>query len=507
MPAGPLKNAVATELFKRSGQDLIPVLNELNAALEEGKKHAAIFTDEDIDKMKKMHEATADLDAEWQKFSLTMASFAAPGLTGMMKELSSGHATRDALTAFLGGWNPLLYTIPDAPTYKPKPPSTPPGWAPPSPPTAEEIAKQKKLAEEMARLQEQLGNSLMQLREAIAKQSEAQARTEAQTLLDINEQAHKDGLIEETVYLKNKAFAQNTAFNAEITALQSQQKAITDSMAGISEKSPGTEKGRIEQQIKFNSLQRELMQIEDKLAEVEERRAKAAGEMASETKAAYDAISATISLPDDTGSSLLDAFKSKAPNVVLDPLAGQIENESEKLAHGLFDPLFNFGEKWSKQWKQIRENLLRDMGELAESQIFGVLFGDSSGRGGKGWVGGQGDAHRSGVSGVGGLVGDGLSAIEGLFTKKSSIVSNGSGAAGAGTVMSAAASALQIGKGGAGPANGTQVIINNLGQPATVDSTQQSGGDGVEPMILQIILKDQTTNGPITQGFAAMFNG
>jgi hypothetical protein len=43
-----------------------------------------------------------------------------------------------------------------------------------------------------------------------------------------------------------------------------------------------------------------------------------------------------------------------------------------------------------------------------------------------------------------------------------------------------------------------------MGTPQQVDSTQQSSGQA-EAMILQIVLKDQETNGAITQGFAGMF--
>jgi hypothetical protein len=148
--------------------------------------------------------------------------------------------------------------------------------------------------------------------------------------------------------------------------------------------------------------------------------------------------------------------------------------------------------------------MLRDLGQAAEGQLFGALFGDSSGSGGKGLDGSKG--HK-GVEGAGGLVGDGLSKLDGLFHKKTSTVSNGTGTAGAGTVLSAAASALQVGKATGSGSGGIQVILNNTGTPQQVDSTQFSSGQGnFESGQIQIFLKDLETNGPMRQGITSLFS-
>ncbi len=42
--------------------------------------------------------------------------------------------------------------------------------------------------------------------------------------------------------------------------------------------------------------------------------------------------------------------------------AQSIDNEAEKFAHGLFDPLFDLGEKWDRQWKQIRATCSKTLG-------------------------------------------------------------------------------------------------------------------------------------------------
>jgi hypothetical protein len=182
-----------------------------------------------------------------------------------------------------------------------------------------------------------------------------------------------------------------------------------------------------------------------------------------------------------------------------------IDNEAEKFAHGVFDPLFDIGEKWSKQMKQIRANMLKDVGQGAESQLFGALFGDSSGRGGKGWDGSGGD----GKGGHNGLIDEGIGAVGGLlgnlFKPKGGSTSNGGLGSGAGTIPSAAASLLQMGKGAAAGA-GVQVVINNSGTPQQVDQTQTSGG-GIEQMVVQIFMKDLSTNGPMSQGIAGVGGG
>ncbi len=198
--------------------------------------------------------------------------------------------------------------------------------------------------------------------------------------------------------------------------------------------------------------------------------------------------------------------KNKLPSVVLAKDYTAVTGEAEKLAHGVFDPLFNMGEKWSQQMKQIRANILQDLGQMMESQLFGAMFGDPEGRGGKGWNGAsfKGDTSNPGA-GRNGLASEALGGLLGLFHRKSGPVSNGTGNAGAGTVLSSVAGALQVGKGGGSGSGGVQVILNNMGTPQTVESTQQSGASA-EGMILQVVLKDQQTNGAITQGFAGLFS-
>jgi len=57
----------------------------------------------------------------------------------------------------------------------------------------------------------------------------------------------------------------------------------------------------------------------------------------------------------------------------------------------------------------------------------------------------------------------------------------------------------QIGKGAGSGSGNVQVNLINNGTPQQVDSTQQSGG-GLDGMVLQVVLKDLTSNGPMIQG-------
>jgi hypothetical protein len=65
-----------------------------------------------------------------------------------------------------------------------------------------------------------------------------------------------------------------------------------------------------------------------------------------------------------------------------------------------------------------------------------------------------------------------------------------------------------MGKKGGG-AGGVQVVINNTGSPVDVGQTQVSGGGGMDPeqMVIQIMLKQQQTNGPVYQAFTGGTQG
>jgi len=84
MPDGVEKNVAAVKLFGKSGQEMIPILNQGSMALQEMKSNAPIFSDQDVARMKEMHEAVNNLDAAWSRTSLTISSAAAGPLTRLI---------------------------------------------------------------------------------------------------------------------------------------------------------------------------------------------------------------------------------------------------------------------------------------------------------------------------------------------------------------------------------------------------------------------------------------
>jgi len=177
----------------------------------------------------------------------------------------------------------------------------------------------------------------------------------------------------------------------------------------------------------------------------------------------------------------------------------QLQQAVEGYAHAIFDPLFEMNEKWNKRWKQMRDGILKDTGQLAEKQLFGALFGDDSGKRGGGTKG------RSGIMGQGEGLLSGL--LGGLFGKKGAgVASNGGLGSGAGTIPSAAASVAQMGLGaGATGSGGVQIVINNTGAPVQASQASQTS-DGGEGQVIQIMLKQLETNGPVAQGILGLIS-
>jgi hypothetical protein len=195
--------------------------------------------------------------------------------------------------------------------------------------------------------------------------------------------------------------------------------------------------------------------------------------------------------------------------LVLQPLQKDytaIRDAGEKMAHGIFDPLFDMSERWDQKWKSIGQNLLRDISQIAEGQMFGMLFGDSEGRGGRGLSGGSWEGNSNAPAKRSGLASEALGAIGGLFHHpKAAVTSNGGVGAGAGTVATAAASLMQTGK--ASGTGGVQVILNNQGAPLQATASQSSMDSAAEQHVVQIVLKQLETNGPVAQGIMGIMGG
>ncbi len=260
---------------------------------------------------------------------------------------------------------------------------------------------------------------------------------------------------------------------------------------------------------------------------------------------------------------------SAAANQTLGTYAG----EGEKIAHSIFDPMFSASTKWKQDWKTISDGLVSDLGQLMESKVFGYLFGDPQGRGGRGLSGGsykgnitspfgQPGATAGGVLGsllahmhhgkkasttpgvasghigvLGHLLGHfhhgkklsspavpsptgpgqkqpwglhGMNELGKLFGhhhKGTQAVSNGGYSKGAGAIPTAASSIMQMAKKGTGGGGGVEVIINNTGAPVHAASATSSLISEMEKQVINIMLNQFATNGPVAQASQSMTAG
>jgi hypothetical protein len=500
MPDGMAKSDAAAKIFgARMGSEMIPILNELGGKLDSVKAEAQslgiVWDEEGIKKMEALHHSATQLEGAMQGLALELTNDLGSSLIDIGKEL----ATDIKLFAeFLG----LGKTAEDKKIGKRN--------------MAQAALQQPNMANDPnAEYWKQL-----QLYKAqnTAKLSQDQAQTAHGYPASWNRQkidAHNSE-VESLKADANRLDSEIDRVAGQILADQKKLEPKARPLGGGGGNEGGGNRGSADSEVDPTQLEESLRLNENRrLAFLDEARAQERQQIndnieqikEAEQKAADSLREFVNSIDFSAGKGLFPA--GKLPIATLAPQMAdhsQIDNEAEKYAHSIFDPLFNFGEKWDKQWKQIRANMLRDVGQTMESQLFKGLFGDPSGRGGRGWDGSGGD----GKSGHNGLVNQGIGHLSGLlgglFGKKTSPVSNGTGASGAGTVLSAAASAMQIGKKGSTGGGGIQVILNNNGNPLQVDQTQQSGGDGGEGQVIQIMLKQLETNGPVSRGIQGLFN-
>lgn len=220
-----------------------------------------------------------------------------------------------------------------------------------------------------------------------------------------------------------------------------------------------------------------------------------------------------------------------------------VQDTAEKFAHGIFDPLFQMSGDWKRTWQSMSQNMLRDTGSMLEKQMFKTMFGAIDPRMGaanknasnksdsamtvNGSAGAvatdaasqlpRGNSERPVTATPGATARNGISteahkvlgSIMGLFGKKNksdnATTSNGGLGAGAGATPTAAASQMQVEKSGNNSSGGVQITLINQGQPlqASQISTQS---DDQEQKIVQVVLKQFETGGPIAQRIQGMFS-
>jgi len=113
MPDGIGKSDAAAKIFGvRMGSEMIPVLNQGAAALENFKSKAPIITDHDLEQLEKAHKATVNLSAAWQKFSMNLTVAVAPAMSTFFNWLATGIEKNEAELAHLGeSWKALGRTV------------------------------------------------------------------------------------------------------------------------------------------------------------------------------------------------------------------------------------------------------------------------------------------------------------------------------------------------------------------------------------------------------------
>jgi hypothetical protein len=72
MPDGITKNALATELFGRAGQNLIPILNQGSASLAALKAQAPIFSEKEVQNLEEMHRNVKELSGDWERLKVSI---------------------------------------------------------------------------------------------------------------------------------------------------------------------------------------------------------------------------------------------------------------------------------------------------------------------------------------------------------------------------------------------------------------------------------------------------
>jgi DNA-binding Xre family transcriptional regulator len=535
MPDGINKSDTAAKIFgARMGSEMIPVLDALGGKMDSVKAEAQalgiVWDEAGIQKMEEMHKTSAKLQGALQGLGLSLISDLATPLETVIVDLTTAITKMQTLMD-IGGNIHKAKQGDQAATTMASLPLELRGFSNPDK-TMHDAAAQKGALEaqlraaglseaKKAELQKQWHDADLRENAAYFQKSTDQvsaAYTAREKFVKGDPNDHRGRVAfladdkKTTDNLTNSLAQQAAAMSRLNDAMKTTSKTSSSSGGGGGAHSGSRGgaaggDGLVVVPWSETALQSQMDAAQHLLDEAQTKRKElfdeAAARAAADGQAAWDKMNAT-----DLSSAGQGLFgPAKLPKATLAPQAADhnaIDGEAEKFAHGVFDPLFDLGEKWDKQWKQIRTNMLKDIGQTAESQLFKGLFGDSTGRGGKGW---DGSGGRKGVSGTGGAVGAGLSSLEGLFHKKSSPVSNGTGATGAGTVLSSVASSLQAGKAAGAGAGGVQVIINNTGTPQQVDSTLQSGG-GADPeqMVIQIMTKDLNTHGPMSQGILGLLS-
>ena len=560
MPDGIVKSDTAAKMFgARMGAEMIPVLDELGGKMDELQAQAEamgiVWDESGIKKMEELHRQAEILTGTFEGLKMEITSDLAPAMEAFMDWLSKGihknveeaknlgdtwkqvgqiiasAASGNYGAAYVGVKN-FSMTGQGAAAHSAGQGPTAPR---PMPPTDDPAAAQKLLLADRTAFAELQRSHQLTTQEEIdfwQKRIKAFQSGSAEYLDVLNEinrlttEAQRKDQEEQKQIIG--AFVSESIEDARRAKTANEQ--ISDAITGTWEKGLNDEKKAAEQtaesalaQINANTKIQEASIEHDRLsksisesAATQQKATVTANQYAAQIKVLTDELQQLEEIgmrggnTEDERTKILNQITGLKGDAAADAMIAapiqasnnELEGEGEKIAHAVFDPLFNLNESWNKKWKQTLASLKTDLGQFMEGQLFGALFGDPNGRGGKGWTGTsfKGDTSRPGLEGaglLGGLMGN-------LFKKPATAASNGGLGTGAGTIPDATASMLQMGAKGVAGTGGIQVILNNNGAPMQVDQTSQSGGDGGEQQVIQIMLKQLETNGPVAQGIGGI---
>ncbi len=327
MPDGFEKNAAATQLFGRAGQELIPLLNRGASALEEYKGEAEslglVLDSSTVKSLEELHAEVAKMEGSFEGLGLEITKTLAPALehlaedaTKLMQAFQAGPSNglklmlSNALSNISVADSPLR-KISDALRSEvqgninaqtaARTASDDADSRTQSHPKRDFTVTDEAAANKLLEAKKKLEDSKRALAEEAAKTEQARAKAQAEENLAILDSQHKQQLISDADYYTRKVALQENEFRQERAAVEEQQQAIGKQIEEVRSQKPKDAADKLDQQAKVNDLTAKLVATDERLAQLDADRAKANAAIATEIEEATkkareqaDAIAASL---------------------------------------------------------------------------------------------------------------------------------------------------------------------------------------------------------------------
>lgn len=308
MPDGWQKNAVATQLFGRAGQELIPVLNEGSEGIEglrsEAEDLGLVLDQKTIRQMEEMHKQAIDMQGALQGLSLEITSDLAPAFEYLAKSMTQ---SSQAFSLSKSGWlkEAMGNALSDLDFLRG-----------PLPTVAKQLqdegraqidaarsARDGRLSSDSAAQAQRSHAPTFDNSEGVAKMRAAleryqtakrqlqeeydrldmeRAKANSEAKLAELDSAHKRGLISDAQYYAQKLAIQNEAFQAESSAIHRQMDAITAQQDQVRARKAKDGAEAKKNQTDALELERQHVALEGQLATLDGQRLKANTEIAEQ---------------------------------------------------------------------------------------------------------------------------------------------------------------------------------------------------------------------------------